>query len=89
MRHWGANKTEPSGICCTDNADNSNKPERNEREHNPFAALWTTLSGFESLPPSQFPNSLRSSELGSISRSMCNLLLHVGPLAVAKAKPRR
>jgi len=34
------------------NAEDSNEPKRTGADRNPFAALWTTLSGFESLPPS-------------------------------------
>jgi hypothetical protein len=32
---------------------NRSKPSRNEAERNPNTDLWTTVSGFESLPPSQ------------------------------------
>jgi len=45
-------KVESSGIYRSADAAESNTRERSDIDRNAFTALWTTLSGFESLPPS-------------------------------------
>ena len=41
--------------------ENPKETERTGADRNPCTALWTTLSGFESLPPSQPSLALRAS----------------------------
>src|SRR5439155_25975101 len=48
------NKAERRGTHRSADAETRNKPERTGTDRNPFTALWTTVSGFESRPPSQF-----------------------------------
>ena len=56
LRHkgtfWGVNIAERRGTHRSADAENWNKTERTGPDRNPFTTLWTTLSGFESLPPS-------------------------------------
>ena len=47
------NTRERTGANRSGGAENPSKPERTRANQSPCTALWTTLSGFESLPPSQ------------------------------------
>ena len=53
MRHLVREQRERRGTHRSGNAEDWCKMERTATDRNPFTALWTTLSGFESLPPSQ------------------------------------
>jgi hypothetical protein len=55
------NKAERSEAHWSADAYTWNKTERAGTDPNPFTALWTTVSGFESLPPSQTSLATRAS----------------------------
>jgi hypothetical protein len=45
-------RTDRNGLARYDRTLEQDRAERHGTERNPFTALWTTVSGFESLPPS-------------------------------------
>jgi hypothetical protein len=61
MRHFARERTETNRSGEKRCRENLNETVRTEANRNPDTALWTTLSGFESLPPSQPSLTLRVS----------------------------